>query len=45
MTTLNPNIVYTSYTGAATHTGPLGNEVPNIRQFPLFDLTSRDRWR
>ena len=41
MTTLNPNIVYTSYTGAATHTGPLGNEVPNIRQFPLFDLTSR----
>ena len=38
MTTLN---VYTSYTGAATHTGPLGNEVPNIRQFPLFDLTSR----
>ena len=33
MTTLNPNIVYTSYTGAATHTGPLGNEVPNIRQF------------
>ncbi|WP_136627470.1 YSIRK domain-containing triacylglycerol lipase GehD [Staphylococcus epidermidis] len=41
MTTLNPNIFYTSYTGAATHTGPLGNEVPNIRQFPLFDLTSR----
>ncbi|MFW3591173.1 YSIRK-targeted triacylglycerol lipase [Staphylococcus caprae] len=41
MTTLNPNIVYTSYTGAATHTGPLGNEVPNVRQFFLFDLTSR----
>ena len=41
MTTLNPNIVYTSYTGAATHTG-LGNEVPNVRQFFLFDLTSRN---
>lgn len=41
MTSINPNIVYTSYTGLDTHTGPLGNENPNIRQFFLFDLTSR----
>lgn len=41
MTSLNPNIVYTSFTGLDTHTGPLGNENPNIRQFFLFDLTSR----
>ncbi len=28
-------------TQALTHTDPLGNKVPNIRQFPLFDLTSQ----
>ncbi|MDU9293603.1 YSIRK-targeted triacylglycerol lipase [Staphylococcus coagulans] len=41
MTSLNPNITYTTYTGLASHTGPLGNETPSIGQFPLMDLTSR----
>ncbi|AKS67981.1 YSIRK-targeted triacylglycerol lipase [Staphylococcus coagulans] len=41
MTSLNPNITYTTYTGLASHTGPLGNENPSIGQFPLMDLTSR----
>lgn len=38
---LNPNIVYTTYTGAASHAGPLGYHNPNFGQFFLLDLTSR----
>ncbi|EJE12073.1 YSIRK-type signal peptide-containing protein [Staphylococcus epidermidis] len=40
-TSLNPNIVYTTYTGSATHTGPLGNELPNSSEILLLNLTSR----
>ncbi|MGE6359054.1 YSIRK-targeted triacylglycerol lipase [Staphylococcus capitis] len=41
MTNLNPNIVYTTYTGAATHTGPLGFQIPDVRQLFAMDITSR----
>ncbi|OEK91391.1 hypothetical protein AST07_08270 [Staphylococcus saprophyticus] len=40
-TSLNPNIVYTSYAGEASHATLSGKHVPNIRQYPLMDLTSR----
>lgn len=40
-TSLNPNIVYTSYAGEASHATLSGKYVPNIRQYPLMDLTSR----
>ncbi|NHA41453.1 lipase [Staphylococcus schleiferi] len=40
MTDLNPNITYTTYTGVASHPGPLGNENPNTSVFPLMDITS-----
>lgn len=40
-TSLNPNIVYTSYAGEASHAALSGKHVPNIRQYPLMDLTSR----
>lgn len=40
-TSLNPNIVYTTYTGSATHIGPLGNELPNSSEILLLNLTSR----
>ncbi|MCJ1767900.1 YSIRK-targeted triacylglycerol lipase [Staphylococcus epidermidis] len=36
-TSLNPN----TYTGSATHTGPLGNELPNSSEILLLNLTSR----
>lgn len=41
MTPMNPNIVYTTYTGLASHEGLTGNYVPDIGQFFLFDATSR----
>ncbi|WP_425319122.1 YSIRK-targeted triacylglycerol lipase [Staphylococcus lutrae] len=41
ITSLNPNITYTTYTGAATHVGPLSKENPNIDLYPLMDITSR----
>ncbi|MHD0398645.1 YSIRK-targeted triacylglycerol lipase [Staphylococcus simulans] len=41
MTPMNPNIVYTTYTGLASHEGLTGNYVPDIGQFFLFDTTSR----
>ncbi|WP_436862654.1 YSIRK-targeted triacylglycerol lipase [Staphylococcus caeli] len=40
-TSLNPNIVYTSFAGEASHAALSGKHVPNIRQYPLMDLTSR----
>lgn len=40
-TPMNPNIVYTTYTGLASHEGLTGNYVPDIGQFFLFDTTSR----
>ncbi|NWK84191.1 YSIRK-type signal peptide-containing protein [Staphylococcus sp. GSSP0090] len=39
-TSINPNIVYTSYAGQASHAGPLGNHRPNIGQYFLMNLTS-----
>lgn len=41
MTPMNPNIVYTTYTGLASHEGLTGNHIPDIGQFFLFDSTSR----
>lgn len=41
MTPMNPNIVYTTYTGLASHEGITGNHIPDIGQFFLFDTTSR----
>ena len=40
-TSLNPNIVYTTYTGAATHTGLIGNELPNSSEILMLNLPSR----
>ncbi|SHD50413.1 lipase precursor [Staphylococcus argenteus] len=41
MTSMNPNITYTTYTGVSSHTGPLGYENPDIGTFFLMDATSR----
>ncbi|WP_458860228.1 lipase-like domain-containing protein, partial [Staphylococcus epidermidis] len=39
-TTLNPNILYTTYTPSPTHTPPLPNQLPNSTQILLFNLTT-----
>lgn len=41
MTSMNPNIAYTTYTGVSSHTGPLGYENPDLGTFFLMDTTSR----
>ncbi len=41
MTSMNPNITYTTYTGVSSHTGPLGYENPDLGTFFLMDTTSR----
>ena len=43
-TSLNPNIVYTTYTGSATHTGPLGNELPNSSEILFVELNQPYYW-
>ncbi|MEB8176138.1 YSIRK-type signal peptide-containing protein [Staphylococcus xylosus] len=39
-TSVNPNIVYTSFAGQATHKNSLGHHAPNIGLFGLLNLTS-----
>lgn len=41
MTSMNPNITYTTYTGVSSHTGPLGYANPDLGTFFLMDTTSR----
>ncbi|KMR27094.1 hypothetical protein EV34_14880, partial [Staphylococcus aureus] len=41
MTSMNPNITYTNYTGESSHTGLLGNENPDLGTFFLMAITSR----
>ncbi|WP_440858809.1 YSIRK-targeted triacylglycerol lipase [Staphylococcus shinii] len=40
-TSVNPNIVYTSFAGQATHKNSLGHHRPNSGLFGLMDLTSK----
>ncbi|NQD99979.1 YSIRK-targeted triacylglycerol lipase, partial [Staphylococcus xylosus] len=40
-TSVNPNIVYTSFAGQATHKNSLGHHRPNRGLFGLMDLTSK----
>ncbi|SCU00036.1 lipase precursor [Staphylococcus xylosus] len=40
-TSVNPNIVYTSFAGQATHKNSLGHHRPNKGLFGLMDLTSK----
>ncbi|MEB7801890.1 YSIRK-type signal peptide-containing protein [Staphylococcus xylosus] len=39
-TSVNPNIVYTSFAGQATHKNSLGHHAPNIGLFGLLNLSS-----
>ncbi|MEB7831384.1 YSIRK-targeted triacylglycerol lipase [Staphylococcus xylosus] len=39
-TSVNPNIVYTSFAGQATHKNSFGHHAPNIGLFGLLNLTS-----